>query len=711
MKIITIGILATILFLAVSLEAAVFVVNSFNDAVDTSIGNGLCASAAGECTLRAAIQEANFANNADTINIPSGLFILSIAGSDEDMAATGDLDILNSVTVSGLGTNATHINGNGAILQDRVFEIHNGNVQLHSMKITNGRVDGDGGCIRNTADFVFETAEISDCFALGNAGFGGAISSSNGGTLQIEFVTISDNEAQISGGGISVNGFTQIYKATFTENTAGSGGAIRNTGNLDMTRANISGNQSSAVLNLGDADFELSTFYGNTSATSAGAISNLGSFNMRNCTISENSSTMTAGAIYDAGAGDVMLNNVTITSNSGSTTGGIESPGTVELQNTILALNENTNGQPSDCSGSLDSAGHNLIRNLNGCTIVGDETGNIYNANPLVSQLEDIGGPSLVQLLQPGSPAVDAGNNATCEFSDQRELARPQFGACDIGSVEARSEFTLHLLPDTITISTGQNALATTELVSYFGFNSQVTLNCIGLPAGMACSFNPNPSTPPANGTANSILTIDPGNNPEGTYIFNVVGVGGASFKSKLMTLVISDSIFSDDFEDNDASDWSFSKGTWGASGGKLTGTVNKKGDALTPDFGMCTDCSMEADIQINSQNARVSLLAWYKDKRNLIEIRLMEDKDKVLLKQRSNGKTVAKQKALLEIDPGVIYNVRASFDGYDIQVFINDNLLLLVSPVDLQNGNAGFRIKSVTGLPVSASFDQVRVE
>jgi CSLREA domain-containing protein len=710
MKTKTIGILVATLFIAVSSEAAVFIVNSFNDAVDASIGNGVCATAAGECTLRAAIQEANFFNDSDTINLPSGLFLLTIDGADEDMAATGDLDILNTVTISGTGT-ATHINGNGAMVGDRIFEVHGGDVLIYSLKITNGRVDGNGGCIRNTADLVFETAEISDCYALGNSGFGGAVSSDNGGTLQMEFVTVNNNNAQISGGGISVSGFTQLYKVNFSENTASTGGAIRNTGNLELTRANVFNNDSSAILNLGDADIELTTFHGNSSNSSAGAISNLGSINMRNSTISGNSSTMTAGAIYDAGFGDVLLNNVTITSNTGSGTGGIDSPGTVELENTILASNVRTNGQASDCSGTLESAGHNLIRNFSGCNIIGNETGNIYNQDPLLSGLEDMGGPSLVHLLQHNSPAANAGNNASCEFSDQRELARPQFGSCDIGSVEARSEFTLHLLPDSLTTSPGQNAETTIEIASYFDFNSQVTLNCIGLPAGMSCSFNPNQVTPPANGIASSTLTINPGNNPEGTYTTNVVGVGGNSFQSKRLTLVISDRIYYDDFEDGDASDWSHNKGTWNVVAGKLTGTVDKKGDALSPDFGKCSECSMEADIRIDSADARVSLLAWVEDKKNLVEIRLMEDRDKVLLKQRKNGRTVAKKKALYEIDRGVTYNVRTYFDGYEIQVLIDDVLLFTVPAADIPNGNAGLRIKSMSGLPVSASFEQVTVD
>jgi hypothetical protein len=128
----------------------------------------------------------------------------------------------------------------------------------------------------------------------------------------------------------------------------------------------------------------------------------------------------------------------------------------------------------------------------------------------------------------------------------------------------------------------------------------------------------------------------------------------------------------------------------------ELKGTIDRKGDALSPDFGKCSNCTMEADIRINSPGARVSLLAWYEDKKNLVEVRLMEDKDKVLVKQRSGGFTVAKQKALLPIDTGVDYNVRTYFDGYDVQVYIDDVLLVLISTNALPNGNVGFRVKSV---------------
>ena len=50
----------------------VFDVNSTTDAIDSNIGDGICAASSGDCTLRAAIQEANGLAGADTINLPAG---------------------------------------------------------------------------------------------------------------------------------------------------------------------------------------------------------------------------------------------------------------------------------------------------------------------------------------------------------------------------------------------------------------------------------------------------------------------------------------------------------------------------------------------------------------------------------------------------------------------------------------------------------------
>src|SRR5919198_5138806 len=69
--------------------AADFVVNSNVDETDANPGDGLCETARGECTLRAAIQEANALEGVDTITIPEGTYTLSIPGAGEDLATTG----------------------------------------------------------------------------------------------------------------------------------------------------------------------------------------------------------------------------------------------------------------------------------------------------------------------------------------------------------------------------------------------------------------------------------------------------------------------------------------------------------------------------------------------------------------------------------------------------------------------------------------------
>ena len=61
------------------------------------------ATAGGLCTLRAAIQEANMLVGDDVILVPSGIYTITIAGNNEDNAATGDLDIKSDITIQGSG--------------------------------------------------------------------------------------------------------------------------------------------------------------------------------------------------------------------------------------------------------------------------------------------------------------------------------------------------------------------------------------------------------------------------------------------------------------------------------------------------------------------------------------------------------------------------------------------------------------------------------
>src|SRR3989337_982403 len=117
-------------------------------------------------------------------------------------------------------------------------------------------------------------------------------------------------------------------------------------------------------------------------------------------------------------------------------------PAVLLFRKTIVAGNTASEVGP-DCSGTIGSSGYNLVGSTSGCTITGDTTGNLTGVDPLLSPLQDNGGPTLTHPLLPGSPAIAAGNPATpgsggnaCEATDQRGVVRPQFAACDMGAFE-----------------------------------------------------------------------------------------------------------------------------------------------------------------------------------------------------------------------------------------------------------------------------------
>jgi CSLREA domain-containing protein len=96
---------------ALPAAAATFQVNATVDAVDATPGNGVCATAAAKCTLRAAIQEANALPGLDTVKVPAGVYRLTRLGKAEALGATGDLNIRRSMRLEGAGPSRTFIQG------------------------------------------------------------------------------------------------------------------------------------------------------------------------------------------------------------------------------------------------------------------------------------------------------------------------------------------------------------------------------------------------------------------------------------------------------------------------------------------------------------------------------------------------------------------------------------------------------------------------
>ncbi len=108
----------------------------------------------GDCSLREAIIAANTDTavsgcaagaGADVISVPTGIYNLTLTGTSEDAAASGDLDILESVTITGAGAGLTIIDGQAS---DRVFDIAplpDGTIIINEiMKDPSAVTDADG---------------------------------------------------------------------------------------------------------------------------------------------------------------------------------------------------------------------------------------------------------------------------------------------------------------------------------------------------------------------------------------------------------------------------------------------------------------------------------------------------------------------------------------------------------------------------------------
>ena len=132
-------------------HAATFIVNKTADTND-----GACDA---DCSLREAIIAANALAGVDTITVPAGTYILTIAGTGDDASETGDLDIADDLTIIGAGPSITIIDGGGL---ERVIEILPGSlVNISGVTIQNGNDSGMGGGIFNAGTLTLINSAVS----------------------------------------------------------------------------------------------------------------------------------------------------------------------------------------------------------------------------------------------------------------------------------------------------------------------------------------------------------------------------------------------------------------------------------------------------------------------------------------------------------------------------------------------------------------------
>jgi len=201
-------------------------VDTFDDLADTGPGDGACATAAGTCSLRAAIQEANAQIGRQEIRLPQGFYLLSLEGAYEDRAETGDLDVLNDLAIRGLGDAAHTVIDAQAL--DRVFELHSGaHLLLEGVMVQGGYADSD--TVNGAGIQVADGARLNLYRAMVNGnravGSGGGIY--NLGQTIILRSTISHNRSDEDGGGIYNEGVLALSMSTVSTNDAGGrGGGI-----------------------------------------------------------------------------------------------------------------------------------------------------------------------------------------------------------------------------------------------------------------------------------------------------------------------------------------------------------------------------------------------------------------------------------------------------------------------------------------------------
>jgi CSLREA domain-containing protein len=213
-----------------------FTVNSTIDATNANPGNGVCETVPGNgvCTLRAAIQEANALPGANEIILPAGTYLLTIEGTDEDDAATGDLDIKEELTITGANASTTIIDGNGI---DRVFHVF-AETNFSNITIQNGQgydpsmlsCGGGGIRIQNyVGNVTIENSVIRNNQAVSNNAGGGICMLASDRTLTLINSVIDGNTAVGRGGGIFMGfpGDISLINSTVSNNQGWYGGGIQ----------------------------------------------------------------------------------------------------------------------------------------------------------------------------------------------------------------------------------------------------------------------------------------------------------------------------------------------------------------------------------------------------------------------------------------------------------------------------------------------------
>ncbi len=367
----------------------------------------------------------NSADDGGTIAISSSTFNNNIATEDGSIPGGGDgggavylrggsYGTISDSTFTGnqaANGGAIHMLNAGVLITNSTF---NNNIANHNFVVGGGGaiyMDGGDDNFSNGITINNSTFNGNNTNLAGGAIFsfpeGAEVTTINNSTFNGNFSLGRGQAGAIYHQSANGNGFMNIDGSTFMYNDA-----------LNTTPPDGASQGGALWLINGPTTISNSTFYGNDASNLTlpaddwhrgfgGALVAHTPVTIINSTFANNTAGFVGGAIAPANANLITVRNSIIANNSGANPWGIQ----------------------QNCTNALIDGGNNLQFALwaSGCAVG-------TTADPLLGTLGDYGGSTQTIPILDGSPAIDAGNGATCTATDQRGFARN--GVCDIGAFE-----------------------------------------------------------------------------------------------------------------------------------------------------------------------------------------------------------------------------------------------------------------------------------
>ncbi|MFM7057207.1 MAG: choice-of-anchor Q domain-containing protein [Planctomycetota bacterium] len=386
--------------------------------VSTSVYEMDANVSAGDLSLPEAISLANASEGTDIITFAPQIDSVPISLVPGAGRVDADLVIRESVEIRGNGTTRTILDAGG---KRRIFDITEdaADVILENMLLRNGNPD------------------LSGLDAEDHRGAGGAVRMFGPGSLTLRTMVLTGNRTQhdnAPGGAIAFYGGTLTIVDSAIENNSTSGadsdggGLLSSATRTLISRSTFAGNQTSGLRSDG------------------GALSAMnGGLTLSQVTVSGNrvlGVDATGGGIYcDVVAGAstpdfgsvISQSTIVLNSTSQAAGGGLASPLSIDLRNTIMARNtasgfqfNNTLVQGTDLWQKFEApltVTASLIGRSNDTTLIPtgltpNASGNLIGGltagtaiDPLLSPLANNGGPTRTHLPNPGSPVIERGRN------------------------------------------------------------------------------------------------------------------------------------------------------------------------------------------------------------------------------------------------------------------------------------------------------------